>query len=80
MNPVWFVTRVAGVTILTAAGMSLLVSKAAPKPTDLIAGAAHFRSGMTEFRKAFESILGVSPDTQAKKNARDKNASRIEIE
>ena len=80
MNPIWFVTRFAGVTILTAAGLTLLFSKAAPKPSDLIEGAAHFRSGVAEFRKAFLSILGGSPDTPAQKTGRDKKASRIEIE
>ena len=80
MNPLWFITRFAGVTILTASGMALLLSKAHPKPSDLMAGAAHFRSGMEEFRKAFLSIVGGSPDTPSQKSAREKKASRIEIE
>lgn len=80
MNPLWFITRFAGVTILTAAGMALLFSKAHPKPSDLMAGAAHFRSGMDEFRKAFLSIVGGSPDASAKKSTKEKKASRIEIE
>lgn len=80
MNPVWFFTRFAGVTILTAAGLALLVSKAAPKSSDLMVGAAHFRSGIEEFRKAFLSILGGSPDTPAQKTGKDKQATRIEIE
>jgi hypothetical protein len=80
MNPLWFITRFAGVTILTTAGLALLLSKAHPKPSDLMAGAAHFRSGMEEFRKAFHSVIGGSSDASSQKTRRDKKASRIEIE
>jgi len=57
MNPLWLLTKTAGIALITIGGTSLLIKKLAPKPSDLFAGAVHFRRGMEEFQKGFTSVI-----------------------
>ncbi len=80
MSPLWFFTRAAGVALLTVAGVTLVVEKFTPRPSDLIAGAIHFRKGINEFQKGVSTILFGSPVPSAEEAAKAREASRIPID
>jgi hypothetical protein len=77
MNPFWFVTRAAGIALITIGGTSLLIKKLAPKPSNIMAGAMHFGRGLDEFRKGCNAmIFGV--DTAAA--GKTKESTKIPID
>ncbi len=80
MTPLLFVARVAGIALLTAAGMALVLEKLCPHPSDLVAGAIHFRKGMNEFQKGVTTILFGSATPSAAETVRQREASRIPID
>jgi len=80
MSPLLLVARVAGVALLTAAGVALVLEKLCPKPSDLVAGAIHFRKGMNEFQKGVTTILFGSATPSAEETARQREAARIPID
>lgn len=77
MNPLWFVTRAAGIALITIGGTSLLIKKLAPKPSDLVAGAVHFGRGLEEFRKGCTAVIFGADAAGA---AKPKEATKIPIE
>ncbi|MBI4962885.1 MAG: hypothetical protein HY913_06395 [Desulfomonile tiedjei] len=77
MNPLWLFTKAAGITLVAVAGMSYLIKQLAPKPSDLITGAVHFRKGVEEFQKGFTTVLFGSGPQDLKKT---KEASKIPID
>ncbi|HMK37066.1 MAG TPA: hypothetical protein VK463_18475 [Desulfomonilaceae bacterium] len=80
MNPLILLTRIAGMALITAAGINLLVKKCAPKSEDLVTGAIHFRKSFEEFQKGVVSVLcgsrGPSPEAMKK----ERESRRILIE
>ena len=80
MSPFLFFARVAGVALLTAAGVTLVVEKLCPRPSDLVAGAIHFRKGMNEFQQGVMTILFGSATPSAEETARQREAARIPID
>jgi hypothetical protein len=80
MNPLLFVARVAGVGLLTVAGISLVLDKLCPTSSDLVAGAIHFRKGMNEFQEGVTTILFGSNTTTAEQAAEEREAARIPID
>ena len=79
MNPFWLMTRVAGVALLTAAGLSLAFRELRPKAPDLVAGTIHFRRGCEEFQKGISAIVfGSAGDSRHSTAARE--SARIPIE
>jgi hypothetical protein len=77
MNPFWFVTRAAGIALITIGGTSLLIKKLTPKPSDLVAGAVHFGRGLEEFRKGCNAVI-FGADAAA--TGKSKEATKIPIE
>jgi hypothetical protein len=80
MSPLLFIARVAGVALLTAAGMALVLEKLCPKPSNLVAGAIHFRKGMNELQQGVTTILFGSATPSAEETARQREAARIPID
>jgi hypothetical protein len=80
MSPLLFIARVAGVALLTAAGVALALEKLCPKPSDLVAGAIHFRNGMNEFQKGVTTIFFGSATPSAEETASQREAARIPID
>jgi hypothetical protein len=80
MSPLLFVARVAGVALLTAAGITLALEKVCPNASDLAAGAIHLRRGMNEFHKGFTTILFGSVTPSAEEAAIEREAARIPID
>jgi hypothetical protein len=80
MSPILFLGRVAGVALLTAAGMTLVLEKLCSRPSDLAAGAIHFRKGMNEFQKGLTTILFGSATPSAEEAAKEREAARIPID
>lgn len=80
MTPLLFVARVAGIALLTATGLALVLEKLCPCPSDLVAGAIHFRKGFSEFQKGASTILFGSATPSAAETARQREASRIPID
>lgn len=77
MNPLWLVTKAAGIALITIGGTSLLIKKLGPKPSDLVAGALHFRNGLEEFQKGLTSVIFGSERAAAGK---EKEVTKIPIE
>jgi len=80
VSPLLFVVRVAGIALLTAAGLALVLEKLWPHPSDLVAGGIHFRKGMNEFQKGVTTILFGSTTPSAEEAAREREAARIPID
>ncbi|MGO9571629.1 MAG: hypothetical protein ACLP5H_29235 [Desulfomonilaceae bacterium] len=80
MSPLLFVVRVAGVALLTAAGLAVVLEKLCPRPSDLVAGAIHFRKGMNEFQQGVTTILFGSTTPSAEETVRQREAARIPID
>jgi hypothetical protein len=80
MSPLLFFARVAGVALLTVAGITLVMEKLCPTSSDLVAGAIHFRKGMNEFQKGATTILFGSTTPTAEEAAKEKEAARIPID
>ena len=81
MNPFWFAVKVGGMALVTCAGLAFLARKLTPKPSDIIAGAVHFKKGMDEFQKGVSAVLfgaqqPASPETEKQRRA----SARIAIE
>jgi hypothetical protein len=80
MNPFWLFTRVAGMAFITAAGVSLLIKKLAPKPDDFVTGAIHFRKSFEEFQKGLTTILFGSTEPSPEEMKKERESRRIPIE
>jgi hypothetical protein len=80
MSPLLFFARVAGVALLTAAGITLVLDRLRPRPSDLAAGVIHFRKGLNEFQKGVTAIVFGSATPSAEEAAREREASRIPID
>lgn len=80
MNPFVFAARVAGVTLLTAGGLTLFMMRRAPRKSELITGAAHFRRGFDEFQKGFRTILFGSGDPSPEEVRKERESSRVAID
>jgi hypothetical protein len=80
MSPLLLVARVAGIALLTAAGLAVVLEKLRPRPSDMVAGAMHFRKGMNEFQKGVTTILFGSTTPSAGQAAKDREAARIPID
>lgn len=77
MNPLWFVLRATGTAILVVGGAALLAKKYGPKPSDLVAGAVHFKNGLDEFQKGLSTIFFGAGAPPAE---RPKAANKIPID
>jgi hypothetical protein len=80
MNPAWFVVRLAGAAVLTAAGVTLVLKYFCPKPSDLVAGALHFRKGFEEFQKGLAVMFPLGGSQSADEANKQREATRIPIE
>lgn len=81
MNPFWFATKVAGMTVLTLGGAILLAKKLAPKPSDLVVGGIHLKKSADEFWKGMSAIMFGASEPGDEQSAKErKEASRIPIE
>jgi len=80
MNPFWLMTRVAGMALLTAAGLSLAFRELRPKSPDLMSGLLHFRKGCDEFQKGFSAVFFGSSTDETRRSAETRESSRIPIE
>jgi hypothetical protein len=80
MSLLFSFARVTGVALFTAAGITLIMEKLCPRPSDLVAGAIHFRKGMDEFQKGITTILFGSTTTSAEQAAKEREAARIPID
>jgi hypothetical protein len=80
MNAFWLFTRIAGMAFITAAGVTLLVKKLAPKPDDLVTGAIHFRKGFEEFQKGVTTVLFGSNEPSPEEMKKERESRRIPIE
>ena len=81
MNPFWFALRVGAIAGVTVVGTALVVKKLCPKPSDLMAGAIHFKKGMEEFQKGFTTMFLGAPGSKDPEAAKKrKESARIHIE
>lgn len=81
MNPVWFIVRAAGIALITVASATLLMKKFAPKPSNLVAGAIHFKKALDEFQKGARTVFFGPPEpTTPETTAARKESGRIRIE
>jgi hypothetical protein len=80
MNPFWLFTRVAGIALITVAGVSLIARRIAPKPDDLVTGAIHFRKSFEEFQKGVTSVLFGSSEPSSEDLRKERESRRIPIE
>jgi hypothetical protein len=81
MNPFWFAMKIGGIALVGAAGTAILVKKLCPKPSDLMAGAIHFKKGMEEFQRGFTSVfLGASGSSDPETEKKRKESARIHID
>ncbi len=80
MNPFWFVAKVAGVAVFTAAASAIVLKKLAPGPSDLLAGAIHFRNSLAEFQKGVSAVLFGAGDATGKQKEEKRESSRIPID
>ncbi len=80
MSPLLFFARGAGVALLTAAGVTLVLKKLCSRPSDLATGAIHFQKGLNEFQKGISTILFGSTAPTAEEAAREREAARIPID
>lgn len=81
MNPFWFIVKVGGMALVTCVGLTFLIKKLNPKPSDIIAGAVHFKKGADEFHKGVSAIVfgaqePASPETEKQR----RESARIAIE
>ncbi len=81
MNAVWFIVRAATTALITVIGGTIVIKKLTPKPSNLAAGALHFKKALYEFQKGARTILfgPPEPDTLEAIKARRESA-RIQIE
>lgn len=77
MNPLFFMTKVMGITIVAAAGASYFWKKFGPNPEDVMAGMIHLKKSAEEFQKGFEKILGMESGSSSKA---ERDSKRIPIE
>lgn len=77
MNPVRFLVRAAGMTLVTLGGINHLKKKLSPRPSNLMAAAVHFRKGVEEFQTGLSKVLFGSGAELSKK---PKESSRIPID
>ncbi|MBM3299822.1 MAG: hypothetical protein FJY85_07690 [Deltaproteobacteria bacterium] len=81
MNPLWFIAKLGGIALITTAGAILLMKKLAPPPSNLIAGALHFKKGMDEFQKGLQTMMFGPPGAAGPEAARErKESGRIRID
>jgi hypothetical protein len=80
MNPILFTVRVAGVALLTAGGVALIMGKAMSRSSDMVAGALHFKRGLVEFQKGFESVFLGTEEPSLEEVKKKREAGRIEIQ
>jgi hypothetical protein len=81
MNPIWFIVRTAGIALITAGGATLMMKKLAPKASDLVAGAIHFKKALNEFQKGARTILFGPPEpTTPEAIKARKESARIRIQ
>ncbi len=80
MNPLVSLARIAGVAVLTAVGIPLVLRKFCPRSSDLAAGAIHFGKGINEFQKGFATVLFGSKTPSEEETARKRAAARIPID
>lgn len=80
MGPLGFLVRIAGLSVMAWAGLTMLARKKPMDSTDLVESAIHFRNGFNEFSKGFTTILFGSEAPTPEESKRKKEASRIEIE
>jgi hypothetical protein len=77
MNPLWFIAKAAGITIIAVAGINHLMKTLAPRPSNLIGGAVHFRKAVDEFGKGLDTVFFGPEHLETKKT---KEASKIPID
>ncbi|MEW6140703.1 MAG: hypothetical protein AB1733_20975 [Thermodesulfobacteriota bacterium] len=81
MNPLLYLIKVGSVAFLAAAGTAVLVKRLCPRPSDLVAGAVHFKRGMEEFQKGISTvILGTSAEDNPDRARERRSASKIPID
>lgn len=77
MNPLWFIAKAAGITIITVAGINHLMKTLSPRPSNLTGGAVHFRRAVNEFGKGLSTVFFGQEPLETKK---PKEASKIPID
>jgi hypothetical protein len=81
MNPLWFIMKTGSIALITTAGAMLMMKKLAPKPSNLFAGAIHFKKAMEECQKGFQTMLFGPPESTTPEAAKArKESARIRIE
>jgi hypothetical protein len=80
MNPFWAIAKIAGVAVFTAVAGAHVMKKLLPDPSDVVAGAIHFRNSFVEFQKGVSSLVFGASESTAAQNQEKKDASRIPIE
>ncbi|MFC1834373.1 hypothetical protein ACFL2Q_06530 [Thermodesulfobacteriota bacterium] len=80
MGPVLAFVRFAGAAFITSAALALAAKKLMPKPSDVVAGAVHFKKGMEEFQRGIElTFFGASEPSQ-EEIKKKKESSRVLID
>ena len=80
MNAVWFIVRAATTALITVIGGTIVMKKLALKPSNLAAGAMHFRKGLNEFQKGARTILFGPPALDSPEAIKERRESgRIHI-
>jgi hypothetical protein len=81
MNALWFIGRSVTTALITVIIGTMAMKKLASKPSNLAAGAMHFKKGLGEFQKGARTILFGPPklDSPEAIKARRESA-RIQID
>lgn len=78
--PFRFATKVVITAALAVGGLSLLGMRVFPKPSDLMAGAVHFKKALEEFQKGFTAVVFGATAGAPGVSKKEREANRILID
>ncbi|MEW6351139.1 MAG: hypothetical protein AB1646_18945 [Thermodesulfobacteriota bacterium] len=80
MNPLSWCVRLSTAAVITGMAAAYLLTRKTGTGEDLLAGAAHFRRGLDEFRKGVTAMVWGEerPSPQAHQEARERGRITIE--
>jgi hypothetical protein len=81
MNALWFIVRAGTTALITVIGGTIMMKKLTSKPSNLAAGAMHFKKGINEFQKGVRTILFGPPELDSPEAIKArKESARIRIQ
>jgi hypothetical protein len=80
MDPIRLMLRVAGMAVITAAGVNVLLKHLQPNSDNFVAGAIHFRKGVEEFQKGFTTLFFGRTEPSSEQARKARESTRVPIE